>query len=84
MPFKSDTTYNNAYLNRSMSAAKPIKHDDNLKTGTAWFGRSSYQDAYNNPEAAHTLSFKPKGRYDKINNPSMQFGIIYFYDRHKL
>ena len=46
---RASTTYAKSFLNNSPSKPITEKIPDNLKTGSAWFGKSTYGNFFNQP-----------------------------------
>lgn len=74
-PLRSKSTYSKEYVNKTPKKDDYTYFPDQLKTGSNWYGKTTYGDCYNNPNPAY-MAKKVKVIEKKEENPDFirQYG----------
>ena len=76
-PLRSKTTYGKQYVKRDQKKDDYTYISDQLKTGSNWYGRTTYSDFYNQPDPQyHAKKVKIVEKLDRNPDDNQQFSTF--------
>lgn len=78
-PLNSRSTYSNTFTTHPMKRVQGCKTPDNLKTGSNWYGASTYSNNFKEPNPEdYALKYKIKEKLEKNPDYKHQYGTNIF------